>query len=553
MDEFAGETHPPPLHQRWVSQKRKASSASSSLSCKSNWSMDPPENFSGEPLPAHKIRASLKREASPAPRSLSCKSNWSMDPPENFNGEPLPAHKIRASLKREASPAPSSLSCKINWSMDPPENFSGEPLSAHKIRILIEREASPAPSSVSCKSDSSMQHPVNISTRSEDFSSNERSSVESEEVSCDFCIGTFQRAMKSCLTCTASFCEIHARRHYTEEALRTHKLVDVTGDMEQNLCQMHHRALEFFCGTEKLRMCCLCAVQGHQGHQICELTKAEALEGFHVEALKHEKVDDQGEEQPLELKNATLQQNNSQLQRKILELKEMLKSHRKENFRLTEFIKEQKHLEQKNFSLNRKVIKLIQQNTQLWKCMTPAVVPTNRTASPRTLTLDPDTAHSSLILDPDGKKVQYGDSKTVPDHPWRFDEWRGVLSNEGFSSGRHFWLVELNTDWKVGVTRETADRKGFLTATPENGYWYLDYSHWLSFCAFTVPPTSLPGDSLPRVLGVCLDVDERWVTFYDAESRAHIYTFYNMTFTAGENIYPLFYTTDYEQALEIKM
>lgn len=56
------------------------------------------------------------------------------------------------------------------------------------------------------------------------------------DVACDLCTEKQLRAVKFCLTCTASYCESHVRQHYTVAALQRHTLVDVTGNLDQKLC-----------------------------------------------------------------------------------------------------------------------------------------------------------------------------------------------------------------------------------------------------------------------------------------------------------------------------
>uniref|UniRef100_A0A9J8BCP9 Uncharacterized protein n=1 Tax=Cyprinus carpio carpio TaxID=630221 RepID=A0A9J8BCP9_CYPCA len=47
-----------------------------------------------------------------------------------------------------------------------------------------------------------------------------------EDVACDICTEMKLKAVKSCLTCTASYCETHIRQHYTVPALQRHNLVE---------------------------------------------------------------------------------------------------------------------------------------------------------------------------------------------------------------------------------------------------------------------------------------------------------------------------------------
>ncbi|XP_069043944.1 E3 ubiquitin-protein ligase TRIM39-like isoform X2 [Lepisosteus oculatus] len=168
------------------------------------------------------------------------------------------------------------------------------------------------------------------------------------------------------------------------------------------------------------------------------------------------------------------------------------------------------------------------------------------------VTLDPDTAHCVLSLSEDGKRVRRGQRKSLSDNPHRFDHRSCVVSREAFTSGRHYWEVEVNQYWRIGVTRESAERKGGISFSPQRGYWCLySDSDWSGFSALTDPETRLPLSLKPRKLGVCVDIEERKVSFYTVESRAHVYTFTDMVFPQGEKIYPVFWTLDSDKDLEL--
>ncbi|KAF5890908.1 E3 ubiquitin-protein ligase TRIM39-like isoform X1, partial [Clarias magur] len=57
--------------------------------------------------------------------------------------------------------------------------------------------------------------------------------------------------------------------------------------------------------------------------------------------------------------------------------------------------------------------------------------------------VDPHTAHSSLILSDDGKRIRNGETQqNIPDNPERFETYAFVLGKEGFSSGRLYYEVQ---------------------------------------------------------------------------------------------------------------
>ncbi|XP_053092247.1 dentin sialophosphoprotein-like isoform X4 [Pangasianodon hypophthalmus] len=180
----------------------------------------------------------------------------------------------------------------------------------------------------------------------------------------------------------------------------------------------------------------------------------------------------------------------------------------------------------------------------------PAYVCKGKTPTAADVILDPETAHRTLVLSQDGKRVRLGQKSKVNPGPQRFDRWECVLAKKGFSSGRHYWQVEVNKEFTIGVMKSSAQRNGRFAFAPFQGYWCI-FHFWLSFSALENHVVRLPINSVPKVLGVCVDVDEKWVTFYNGETKDQIYTFKDMKLEPGDKIYPIFRTVERSMDLQI--
>ncbi|XP_053326514.1 zinc-binding protein A33-like isoform X4 [Spea bombifrons] len=170
-----------------------------------------------------------------------------------------------------------------------------------------------------------------------------------------------------------------------------------------------------------------------------------------------------------------------------------------------------------------------------WKDMKSYISP----ALPNII-MDPSTAHLNLILSDDLTSVRYSDTKqSLPENPRRFDYCCCVLGTEGFSSGRHYWAVEVGnkTKWNLGVAKESVNRRGGITLSPENGFWILWLRNGHEFKALDVPYRALTLRSKPQRVGILLDHEGGLLSFYNADDMSHIYTFVT-SFT--ETVYPYF-------------
>nr|XP_061810650.1 E3 ubiquitin-protein ligase TRIM39-like [Nerophis lumbriciformis] len=144
------------------------------------------------------------------------------------------------------------------------------------------------------------------------------------------------------------------------------------------------------------------------------------------------------------------------------------------------------------------------------------------------VTLDPDTANPWLQLSQDRRQVRHlGAWQDLPEHPDRFDTVVIVLGREGFTSGRHYWEVQVGEkdDWYLGVAKSSVKRKGRISVSSAHGYWALAMKKGQGYRVSTAPPLSLALASKPKRVGVYVDYDEGQISFYDVRARTHIYTF----------------------------
>ncbi|XP_074168061.1 butyrophilin subfamily 2 member A2-like isoform X1 [Sminthopsis crassicaudata] len=142
------------------------------------------------------------------------------------------------------------------------------------------------------------------------------------------------------------------------------------------------------------------------------------------------------------------------------------------------------------------------------------------------VTLDQNTAHPELYLSWNLRSVIRGNTRQdLPDNPERFDCRPCVLGHESFTSGRHYWEVEVSDVmvWALGVCRENSERKGEALLIPQNGFWVIEL-FGNRYQALTSSDILLPLPEQLHRVGIFLDYEAGDVSFYNMIDRSHIYT-----------------------------
>nr|XP_032834597.1 E3 ubiquitin/ISG15 ligase TRIM25-like [Petromyzon marinus] len=396
-------------------------------------------------------------------------------------------------------------------------------------------------------------------------------------VFCDHCSEGKTPAVKTCLRWEMSFCTEHLVPHLEETKLKDHVLVSPDVNPEERKCKRHKEELKFYCQQDHSLVCRDCTIAGdHTGHKFITLedehqtrkngvvTETRAVEEKRREAeasvgrmkatrkavqdsMVQTKArisgeftrmrvrldeDERAALDRVDVKGRALlsqiEENIAHYEREISELQAAatcLRTLQKERDSLT-FL--QIHLKETNRRDTQKgspPSSPSEEDIASISALQKAVVNLLAFMYGRSPTLDPNSAYNKLQISSDLRTVTWtAVYQGRPDHPHRFDYWDQALCSESFSSGQHYWEVDVGGaagGCEVGVTYGTIARKGRgdeCSLGRNDSSWVLYKDNNSCSVWHGGVKTSVPVRDPPRRVGCHLHWEAGLLSFYRADS-----------------------------------
>ncbi|XP_040032950.2 E3 ubiquitin-protein ligase TRIM39 [Gasterosteus aculeatus] len=87
-------------------------------------------------------------------------------------------------------------------------------------------------------------------------------------VRCDVCTDAQGYAVRSCLECLTSYCDVHLEPHHRAAGLKRHTLVEPLASLEDKICKDHGRLVTQFCRNDGALLCDVCPALHHANHDV---------------------------------------------------------------------------------------------------------------------------------------------------------------------------------------------------------------------------------------------------------------------------------------------
>ncbi|XP_053519785.1 butyrophilin-like protein 1 [Artibeus jamaicensis] len=120
-----------------------------------------------------------------------------------------------------------------------------------------------------------------------------------------------------------------------------------------------------------------------------------------------------------------------------------------------------------------------------------------------------------------------------------------TLHEEGFTSGRHYWEVDVEDtcEWTLGIYEERKDSSGLLQALLKKTFRVLE-KKGCEYRALACSPQDISLERLlgiemcPKKIGIFVDYEDSDISFYNMTDGAHIFSFTRARFSGS--LYPYF-------------
>ncbi|XP_078739238.1 E3 ubiquitin-protein ligase TRIM62-like [Lampetra fluviatilis] len=399
-------------------------------------------------------------------------------------------------------------------------------------------------------------------------------------VLCDFCNDGTTAASKTCLRCDMSYCVTHVKPHQENPKFRGHILVAPATNPEERKCKKHRKRIKFYCRQDRSLVCTTCIIAGdHKGHDVSTLEDEhktrEKQVGEETRAVEKKKREAEESVRRMEAARRDVQGSMTEVRQRIYgefarmraaldedDKAALARVAKKGRELLTQIEKNIAHYQREIGELQAAATRLeaLAQERDSLTFLQGHLEETCRTghataappSSPsqediaslqgtdgtvakllygRSPTLDTNSAHHQLQISSDLRTMTaVRASQRRPDHPHRFDGHAQALCRESFSSGHHYWEVDVGDVrwWRVGFAYGTIPRKGNLVAQQlggNNASWCLEKRD----DSFSVvhggvkTALSVRGAPSPRRIGLHLHWEEGLLAFYRADSMEVIH------------------------------
>ncbi|XP_069807823.1 E3 ubiquitin/ISG15 ligase TRIM25-like [Dendropsophus ebraccatus] len=155
---------------------------------------------------------------------------------------------------------------------------------------------------------------------------------------------------------------------------------------------------------------------------------------------------------------------------------------------------------------------------------------------PADILLDINTAYDNLLISNDLKTATWiVGNQNHPENPERFQDYPQVMNSRSFSTGRHYWDVEIigSCWWRVGMCYPSIDRSGRESHIGnDNKSWCL-YRGLFNYSSVIHDNEviRLPDNISSNRVRICLDYEAGRLSFYElCDPIRHLHTF-TATFT----------------------